>query len=105
MAEDVPFARWEGGDLLIRVRVQPKAAHDGVAGLHGDTLKVRITAPPTDGKANQHLARFLARELDLPKGAVTVEKGGKGKDKTVRLAGVDPEALGAARQRWGFDSP
>ncbi|MEF8794196.1 MAG: DUF167 family protein [Thiohalorhabdus sp.] len=91
------FFAWDGRDLLLHVRVQPKAAQDRIAGLHGDALKVRITAPPTDGKANRHLARLLAKELRVPKGAVTVEKGEKGKDKTLRLAGADPEVLAAAR--------
>ena len=95
------FFAWDGGDLLLRLRVQPKAAKDEIAGLHGDALKVRITAPPTEGKANAHLARLLAKELGLAKGAVSVARGGKGRDKTLRLAGADPAAFAAARERWG----
>ncbi|MFB6261676.1 MAG: DUF167 domain-containing protein [Thiohalorhabdaceae bacterium] len=95
------FFAWDGADLLLHVRVQPKAANDGIAGLYGDTLKVRITAPPVEGKANQHLLNFLAKELGLAKGAVTVAKGFKGRDKTLRLAGADPAAFAAARERWG----
>ena len=102
MTDAAPFARWDGDDLLVAVRVQPKAAQDAVADLNGNALKVRITAPPTDGKANQHLTRFLAQELGLPKSAARVEKGEKAKDKTVRLVGADPEALASARQRWGI---
>ena len=102
MTDAAPFARWDGDDLLVAVRVQPKAAQDAVAELNGNALKVRTTAPPTDGKANKHLAQFLARELGLPKSGARVEKGEKAKDKTVRLVGADPEALASARQRWGI---
>lgn len=96
------FFRWDGSDLLLHLRVQPKAAQDRIAGTHGDALKVRITTPPTEGKANQHLARLFAKELGVAKGAVEVEKGEKGKDKTLRLEGVDSEAFEAARGRWGI---
>lgn len=95
------FFDWDGDDLLLRVRVQPKAARDEVAGLHGDALKVRITAPPTEGKANQHLLKFLAKELAVSKGDVSVARGDKGRDKTLRLAGAPPDAFAAARERWG----
>lgn len=95
------FFRWDGSDLLLHLRVQPKADRDSIAGTHGDALKVRITAPPTEGKANQHLVRLFAKELGMAKGAVTVAKGTKGRDKTLRLEGPDPEAFDAARRRWG----
>lgn len=95
------FFRWDGADLLLDIRVQPKAARDQVAGLHGGALKVRITAPPTEGKANGHLVKLLAKELGLAKGAVTVEQGAKGRDKTLRAAAADPGAFAAARARWG----
>lgn len=95
------FFSWDDGDLILRLRVQPKAAKDGVAGLHDGALKVRITAPPVEGAANKHLAKFLAKELGLAKSAVSVEKGDKGKDKALRCAGADPEAFAAARARWG----
>ncbi|MFP4560375.1 MAG: DUF167 family protein [Thiohalorhabdus sp.] len=96
------FFSWDGDDLILRLRVQPKAAQDRVAGLHGGALKVRITAPPVEGAANKHLAQFLAKELGLPKSAASVERGAKGKDKEVRLAGAAPEAFAAARERWGL---
>ena len=95
------FFAWDDGDLLLRVRVQPKAARDEIAGLHGEALKLRITAPPVAGKANQHLLKFLAKELGLAKGDVSVDKGDKGRDKTLRLTGADPASFAAARERWG----
>lgn len=95
------FFSWEGEDLLLRLRVQPKAARAGVAGLHGGALKVRLTAPPNEGKANQALVKLLASELGCAPSDISVERGAKGKDKTVRIAGADASALERARQQWG----
>lgn len=97
-----PFYSWDGEDLILKVRLQPGARRDEVTGIHGDSLKVRVTAPPTEGRANARLAKFLARELGAAKGAVSVEKGQKGKDKVLRLAGVTAEGFAAARKRWGI---
>ncbi len=102
MAEEADFFRWAGDDLILRVRVQPKAVRDQIAGLHGGALKVRITAPPTEGKANRHLTRLLAKELGLSSSDVTVVRGWKGRDKELRCLGVSPQALVAARDRWGL---
>ncbi|MFA9461536.1 DUF167 family protein [Thiohalorhabdus methylotrophus] len=100
MAEAADFFRWDGDDLILRLRVQPKASGDRVAGRHGGALKVRITAPPVEGAANKHLTQFLAKELGLPKSTVTVERGEKGKDKELRCAGADPAAFQSAREQW-----
>ncbi len=95
------FYTWDGDDLLLKVRVQPRAHRDEIAGRHGDSLKIRITAPPTEGKANAHLAALLAKELGIPKPNAGIEKGAKGRLKTLRLAGASREALSGLRERWG----
>jgi len=79
------FYQWDGDDLLIRLYVQPRASRDEFAGIHADALKVRITAPPVDGKANQHLQRFLAREFGVPGSAVTLLAGDTGRRKRFRI--------------------
>ena len=57
------LAAWlEGSDLVLRLYIQPKASRDSLLGLHGDELKVAITAPPVDGKANAHLTKYLAKQ-------------------------------------------
>ena len=94
------FYAWDGKDLVLRVHVQSKASRDEIVGLHGDVLKVRITAAPVEGKANEYLESFLGKELGVPKSRVKVEKGVKRKEKTVRATGMNPEVLQAARQRW-----
>ncbi|HGE6025204.1 TPA: DUF167 family protein YggU [Vibrio cholerae] len=75
----------EGDDLLLRLYIQPKASRDSIVGLHGEELKVTITAPPIDGKANAHLSKFLAKQCKVAKGSVVIEKGELGRHKQVRI--------------------
>lgn len=77
--------RWEGPDLFLVVHIQPRARQDEIVGPHGDRLKIRITAPPVDGKANAHLIRFLADCFGVPAGAVELLAGGGGRDKRLRI--------------------
>lgn len=73
-------------DLLLRLYIQPKASRDKIVGLHGDELKIAITAPPVDGKANAHLAKYLAKQFKVAKGLITIEKGELGRHKQIRVA-------------------
>lgn len=74
--------------ITLSLRIQPRAARDEVAGLHGGRLKLRITAPPVDGAANRHLCRYLADLFDVPAARVRLLRGESGRDKTVEVAGV-----------------
>jgi uncharacterized protein (TIGR00251 family) len=74
------------------VRVQPRASCTEVAGRHGGALKVRLTAPPVDGAANEALLRFLAERLDVPRSAVRIEVGTTGRAKVVAVEGISLEA-------------
>lgn len=74
-----------GDDLVIRLYIQPKASRDQIVGLHGDELKIAITAPPVDGKANGHLTKYLAKQFRVAKGQVVIEKGELGRHKQVRI--------------------
>jgi hypothetical protein len=64
----------------------------GVAGRHGDALKIRVAAPPMDGAANAELIRFLAERLSVPRSAVTITAGHTSRRKTVRIAGIETAA-------------
>ena len=78
--------RWEGSDLILHLRIQPRAAHDEIAGPLGNTLKIRLTAPPVDGKANERLRKFLSEQCGVAKSQVTVLSGDTSRDKRVRIA-------------------
>jgi len=77
--------RWEGDDLLLNLKVQPKASRDGFAELQQDRLRVRITAPPVGGQANAHLIGWLAKQFGVAKSAVSIENGRSGQLKRVRI--------------------
>jgi uncharacterized protein (TIGR00251 family) len=67
--------RWDGTDLLLQLKLQPKASRDAFADEQHDRLRVRITAPPVDGKANTHLVAWLARQFGVAKSSVSIESG------------------------------
>ncbi len=90
-----PLEQAEGG-VRLRLRIQPRASRTEVAGLHGDSLRIRLSAPPVDGAANEELVRFLAELLHVPVRAVEITAGHSGRQKTVRVLGVDRAAAAAA---------
>ncbi|QSX32855.1 YggU family protein [Shewanella avicenniae] len=75
----------EQQNLLLRVYVQPKASRDQWCGLHGDEMKLAITAPPVDGKANQHIVKLLAKSFKVAKGQVHILKGELGRHKQIKI--------------------
>ena len=77
--------RWDGADLILECHLQPKASRDEFAGLHGDRLKIRLTAPPVDGKANAHLLAFLAKAFGVAKSQVSLESGELNRHKRLRI--------------------
>lgn len=79
--------------VLIRVHVVPRASKTETAGLQGDALKVRLQAPPVDGKANAALCGFIAGELGAPKRSVSVVSGMTSRDKTVFVSGFSAAAV------------
>lgn len=92
------MSRWlrqEGSDLLLALQVQPRAARDEITGPLGELLRVRITAPPVDGAANEHLRRFMARTFGVPVSRVVLEKGSGARRKLLRIreAGPLPEPI------------
>ena len=90
--------RATGDGLTLRVRVQPRASRDALSGEREGALVVRLTAPPVEGAANEALARFLGKALGVAPSAVRVVSGLTGRNKVVRVAGVDPAT---ARERLG----
>ena len=81
------------GALVIDVVVQPRASRDAVGPVHGDRLKVSVTAPPVDGEANDAVIRTLAAAFGVPRAAVELVRGQTGRRKTVRIHGGTLAAL------------
>ncbi len=83
--------QWADGDLLLVCHLQPKASKSEFCGLHGDALKVRIQAPPVEGKANSELIKFLAKQFGVSKSAVQIISGELNRHKRVRI--TQPQKL------------
>ena len=81
---DAPAAAW-----LLELHIQPGAKLTEVAGEHGGRLKLKISAPPVDNKANAFLLSWLASKLGIPKSGVHLVRGATSRQKTVAINGVD----------------
>lgn len=78
-------AYFDNDDLILSLHIQPKASRDKIVGLHGENLKVAITAPPIDGKANSHLKKFFSKEFKVAKSKIIILKGELGRHKLVKI--------------------
>jgi uncharacterized protein len=76
------------------VKVHPRAKKNAVTGEVGNALKVAVTAPPVDGKANQACIDFFAKLLKLPRSSVTIASGQTSRNKVIRVAGLSAEEVG-----------
>ena len=74
----------------LRLRVSPGAARTAIVGRHGDAWKVRVAAPPEDGKANEAVLRLVAEVVAIPRGRVALVSGHGSRDKIIELAGMTP---------------
>jgi uncharacterized protein (TIGR00251 family) len=82
----------DGKGVTLRLHVQPGAKKTEVVGLHGEALKIRLAAPPVDGKANACLIAFLADALGIARAAIRLVSGETSRAKKVRIDGIDPES-------------
>jgi uncharacterized protein (TIGR00251 family) len=86
---DAPWRREEGAGeaqaLVLTLHVQPGARRTEVAGTHGDALRIRLAAPPVEGRANAALRHYLAGVFGVPQRAVTLLRGETSRQKTVRI--------------------
>jgi uncharacterized protein (TIGR00251 family) len=83
------------GVVSFAVRVQPRAGRNEIAGEWQEGIKIRLTAPPVDDRANEALRRFLAASLKVPLSAVRIAAGERGRTKRVEVRGVTPDAVRA----------
>jgi hypothetical protein len=95
------WLRVAGDDVVLTLHIQPGAKKTEVAGAHGEALKIRLNAPPVDGKANDCLIAYLADLLDLPKARVLLESGLSSRSKRVRAVGVAADDVVVKLARGG----
>ena len=82
-----------GSGSLLNIRVVPRASKTELMGLHGDAIRIRLSAPPVDGKANVELLRFLAGTLNISHRDLEIVSGGSSRSKRVLLHTLSPEAV------------
>ena len=81
------LSRAADGSVILTLHIQPGAKKTEITGLHGEALKIRLAAPPVDGKANAELVALVAREFGCAKSAVEIASGAGARIKRVRIAG------------------
>lgn len=79
--------------VRFTVRLQPRASTTGIVGVYGDALKIRVTAPPVDGAANEELIKLLGRTFEVPGRSITIVAGSGSRTKVVELEGVTIERV------------
>ncbi len=77
--------------FLLRLHVQPRAKVNGIAGFHGDALKLRLNTPPVDGKANKAVEAYLGKLFGVPKSSVQLKSGHQSRSKSVQVHGLAVE--------------
>jgi uncharacterized protein (TIGR00251 family) len=81
------------GGMVFAVRVVPRASRNDIVGIHGDALKVRLTALPVEGRANEALIAFLAQRLGVRKSQVEIVAGATSRRKMVRVIGLSAQEV------------
>ena len=82
-------------EVLLKLHVTPRGSRNEITAWRGDTLYVKITAPPVEGAANAALIRFIAKSLGLPKSRVRLVSGERSREKTLSIAGITQSSLRA----------
>ena len=84
--------------VTFAIKVQPRARKNAITGELGDALKLALTAPPLEGRANEACIEFLANLLDVPRSSVTIASGETSRNKVIRVAGMTADEI---RRRIG----
>ncbi len=88
----------DGENLILTLQVKPGAKHNEVVGLYGEALKIRLAAPPTEGRANQALLKYIATLFDVPLRQVALKQGEQSRLKVilVKHSRIEPDSIVAA---------
>lgn len=87
-----PLTRTDHG-VRLQLRVQPRSSRNRVVGVHGEAIKVQVTAPPVEGAANAAVEDLLSAWLDVPRRSITIVKGQGARTKVAEVAAEDPDGL------------
>jgi hypothetical protein len=87
------YIRIQGDQVLMAIRVQPRASRNEIGPELGNELKIKVTAPPVDSAANEALREFLAEVLQCSRSNVQIVRGHTSRHKTVAITGVKPETI------------
>jgi uncharacterized protein (TIGR00251 family) len=87
----MPYFEEKEGCIILTVRVVPRASRDGIQGVLGDALKIRIMAPPVEGKANAYLVKFISKHWKIPRANITILSGETGRNKRLRISNPTDE--------------
>lgn len=79
------FITWQKQDLLLAINVQPRSSKNEIISTENAPIKIRITSPPTDNEANNHLIKFIAKEFGVTQSQVTIDKGLRSRKKLLRI--------------------
>lgn len=91
----MPWFEEKDGYIVLNVRIVPRASKDGIPGIMGDALKVRIQAPPVEGKANAYLIKFLSKLWNIPRASIEILSGETGRNKRLRISDPTDELRAA----------
>ncbi len=80
-------------EIVLKVYIQPKSSKNEIVGAYRDGIKIRVTAPPSEGKANQTLIKFLAKELRIPESNIEILKGHHSREKILRISEIMEQEL------------
>lgn len=89
------LSTYKDGRVLLHLYVQPKSSRNAFTGIHGDSIKLALTAPPVDGKANKAVIQFLASFFKLKKKDITIKHGLQSRTKSILIAGSDKQPIQA----------
>ena len=95
-SDSLPKASERAGVLTIDIVVTPRASRPGLGPVVGDRLRVAVSSPPVDGKANQAVIETFADALGVPRAAVKIVRGETGRRKTLQISGTSLSAVMAA---------
>ena len=85
--------RESSGCITFSIKVQPRAKKNAITGAVGDALKISLTAPPVEGKANQAVIDFLAAIFKIPRSSITIASGETSRVKLIRISGVEKATI------------